>query len=163
MRNILLCLICVLVCFGVYERFYAPRALANPSVTTTRLLLPWVSGADAGYTSLLTVANTGVDPFNARTTSGSCALDLFYNGVDYPGTIPTLAAGAQTTVTFPSVIPTFPLANSGQRGYLFLTCNFPLAHAELLFVNPSGVVTFLPAYVVPPNRTALTGPEQLLR
>jgi hypothetical protein len=162
MKKLLLLLTCILAFFGIYEHFCAQRALAGNTVTT-RLLLPWVSGSDVAYASLLTVANTGVDPFTARATSGTCALDLFYNGVDYTGSLPSLAPGAQTTVQPSTVINSFPLQNSGQRGYLFITCNFPLAHAQLEFINPAGVVTFVPAYVVPPNRTALSGPEQLLR
>jgi hypothetical protein len=46
---------------------------------------------------------------------------------------------------------------------MFLTCNFPYAHAQLLLVNPGGVVNFIPGYIIPPNRSFSTGPEQLLQ
>jgi len=54
------------------------------------------------------------------------------------------------------------LANSGERAQLYISCNFPFAHAQMWLVNPSGVITVYPGYIVPPSRSFTSGPEQLL-
>jgi hypothetical protein len=153
-----------------YQHFW-PKGTYAQSTTTTRILIPWIAGDDAGYSSLLEIENTSMDPYGTTATSGTCTADVFYNGQDYSGTLPNQSGG---TAFAPGVLNVLTsaqiqtatgvsLANSGQRGYMFLTCNFPFAHAQALVVNPGGVVTFIPGYIIPPNRGFSTGPEQLLQ
>lgn len=154
-----------------YQHFWFKQVYAQ-STTTTRILIPWIAGDDSGYATLLEVENTSMDPYGTTATSGTCTADFYYNGTHYgPG---TLTNQAGTTTFAPGVLNVMTeaqiqtatgvsLANSGQRGYMFLTCNFPFAHAQALIVNPGGVVTFIPGYIVPPNRGFGTGPEQLLQ
>jgi hypothetical protein len=149
-----------------------PRKTYAQSTTTTRILIPWIGGDDAGYSSLLEVENTSMDPYGTTAAGGTCAADFYYNGTHYgPGNLPNQAGG---TTFAPGVLNVLTeaqiqtatgvsLANSGQRGYMFLTCNFPFAHAQALIVNPDGIITFIPGYIIPPNRGFGTGPEQLLQ
>jgi hypothetical protein len=105
-------------------------------------------------------------------------VDAYSGGIHYPITgspssLGTIGAGDYKVYTLAQVAAStqgsggpsngMSLANSGQRAYLMLTCTFPYAHAQLLLVNPSGVVTFLPGYIIAPNRSYTTGPEQLLQ
>jgi len=165
-KNAFICLLCALLTFALYQHFWSKRVSAQ-STTTTRILIPYFSGDDAGYSSLLYVVNTSMDPYGTTATSGTCTADVYSNGTHYgPGSLGTISPGGTTNLIAVSTIETatgVPLANSGSRAYMFLTCNFPYAHAELLFVNPSGVVSFVPGYIIPPNRSFSTGPEQLLQ
>jgi len=47
---------------------------------------------------------------------------------------------------------------------MFLTCNFPFAHVQavITYLQP-GPITYIPGYIIPPNRTFSTGSEQLLQ
>jgi hypothetical protein len=80
-------------------------------------------------------------------TSGTCTADAYYSGTHFgPGSLGTIAPGNIATFTIAQIATAtgLNLANSGQRAQLFLTCSFPDAKAMLLFVNPGGVVSFLP-------------------
>lgn len=161
-KSAFICLLGATLTFAVYQHFWARRIQAQ-STATTRILIPWINGDDAGYTFLLTVYNTTTDPYGSTPTSGTCTADAYQNGVDYSGSLGTFPAGSLTTLTETQVQTAIglTLANSGQRAYLFLTCTFPYAHAEGIEVNPGGVVTWIPGYIIPPNRSLNTGPEQL--
>jgi hypothetical protein len=154
----------VLLAFTAYQHFWS-KPVAAQSTTTTRIYLPWVAGDDAGYTSLLMVQNTSLDPYGTTPVSGSCTADVIFNGTAYSGSLGTVAAGADTTYTSTQIVAatSAPLTSSGTRGYMFLTCNMPYVHAQSIIVNPSGGITFVPGYIVPPNRGYSTGPEQLLQ
>jgi hypothetical protein len=170
---VFVCLTGGMLTFVLYQQFWAKRVAAQ-STNTTRIYIPWIGGADAGYTSLLEITNTSMDPYGTTAAGGTCTADFYYNGTHYgPGTLPN-QAGSAGNIFAPGVLNVLDiaqiqtatgvaLANSGQRGYMFLTCNFPYAHAQALMVNPGGVITFIPGYVVPPNRSFSTGPEQLLQ
>lgn len=185
MKRVLIALLAIGIMLIGYQIYNSPRVHAQSS-TTTRILIPWITGSDAGYTSLVTITNAGMDPWGGTGASGTCGVNAYTGGVAYPSTGSASIApigsgqaggsqsqgGAQlflpgTTLTFTeSQIlqgTGLTLANSGQRAYVMLTCNFPYAHAQLALVNPGGVVTFLPGYIIPPNRSYATGPEQLLQ
>lgn len=172
-KNAFICLLCALLTFALYQHFWSKRVSAQ-STTTTRILIPWILGSDAGYTSLLEVTNTSMDPYGTTATSGTCSADFYYNGTHYGSGTLTGATGQTGGTIAPGQLYVFTeaqiatatgvsLANSGQRGYMFLTCTFPYAHAQALLVNPGGVITFIPGYIIPPNRSFSTGPEQLLQ
>jgi hypothetical protein len=143
-----------------------------------------MSGSDAGYTTLLMLENTSLDPYGTTpsvaaaagtnppaypTTAvagNTCTADAYYGGAHYgPGTLPPINPGSVNVLTEAQIgtATGLSLANSGQRAYLFLTCNFKFAHAQAMLVNPGGVVNFIPGYIVSPNRSLSTGPEQLLQ
>lgn len=137
------------------------------SPAQTRIYIPWITGTDAGYTSLLLVENTSVDNYGTTSSGGTCTVDAepFTGGAILSGSLGNIPAGQSIVFTEAQIATAtgLSLANSGQRAYLFLTCNFKFAHAQTLFVNPGGVVTFVPGYIIPPNRSSGTGPEQLLQ
>ena len=127
--------------------------IASPALAAkTRILIPWFTGADAGYTSLLSIENASIEPWSAGAgVSGACTLDAYYNGTHFgPGSLGVIAPGNVSvfTVTQVETATGLSLANSGQRAQLFLTCDFPDAQAMLLFVNLGGVVTFLPGTII---------------
>jgi hypothetical protein len=174
-RSAFICLLGASVTFAAWLRFSTARIEAQ-STTTTRILLPFITGTDAGYETLLQISNTGnytivnfANPTSSTAvtgTSGACTADAYYNGTHYgPGSLGTFAPGTNTMLTEAQVAAAtgVPLANSGNRAQLFLTCNFPYAHAQWFLVNPGGILTITPGLVVPPNRSASGGPEQLLQ
>jgi len=127
--------------------------VASPALAAkTRILIPWFSGSDAGYTSLLSIENTSVDPWGASTgISGACTVDAYYNGTHFgPGSLGVIAPGniVAFTISQISTATGLSLANSGQRAQLFLTCDFPYAQAMLLLLNPDGAVSFLPGTII---------------
>ena len=137
------------------------------SPVQTRIYIPWITGTDAGYSSLLLVENTSVDNYGTTPAGGTCTVDAepFTGGAILSGSLGNIPAGQSIVFTEAQIAAAtgLSLANSGQRAYLFLTCNFKYAHAQTLFVNPGGVVTFVPGYIIAPNRSLSTGPEQLLQ
>jgi hypothetical protein len=170
-KHAFVCLLCISLGFALYQHFWAKRVSAQ-NTTTTRILIPWFTGDDAGYSSLLYIVNTSMDPYGTTATSGTCTVDAYTydsngNGTHYgQGSLGTIKPGGPNVFTQAQVQAAatgLSLANSGSRAYLFLTCNFPYAHAQTLLVNPGGVVTFIPGYIIPPNRSFSTGPEQLLQ
>lgn len=167
MKRILIVLLVMATSLIGYQ-YYRARSIQAQSTTSTRILLQFVTGSDAGYTTLINVTNASMDPWgNTTGVSGACMVDAYYNGTHYPGPNPlsTIAPGSNAVYTVAQIqsVTGLSLANSGQRAYIFLNCNFPYAHAQTLLVNPGGVVTFLPGMIVPPNRSYATGPEQLLQ
>jgi hypothetical protein len=165
-KNVLFCLLGValaVIAIPLVRRVHAQTP------AQTRIYIPWMTGTDAGYTSLLLVENTSVDPYGTSPSTGStCTVDAepFSGGQLLHGTLTTTLTAGTSTVFTESQIGTatgLSLGSSGQRAYLFLTCNFLYAHAQTLFINPGGIVTFAPGYVIPPNRSLGTGPEQLLQ
>jgi hypothetical protein len=97
-----------------------------------------------------------MDPFGSAGVNGTCTADAYENGTHYgPGALGTFDAGTTTTLTEAQIgtATGIALANSGQRAYLFITCNFPFAQAQMDFVNPGGVVTFMQGQVVPSSQT----------
>jgi len=120
------------------------------------MLIPWFSGSDAGYTSLLSIENASMSPYSTTGTSGTCTVNAYYNGsLAGSGSLGTFNAGTVTVLSYGQIASAtgLTLANSGQRAYLYVTCNFPYAQMQLTFVNPGGVVTFLPGQVVPSSQT----------
>ena len=154
-----------LATFVVYQHFWAKRISAQ-TATTTRILLPWFSGADSSYSSLLYVVNTSMDPYGTTPVSGTCSVTAVYNGMSYgPGSLGTFAPGTIVepfTIGQIETLTGVTLTGSGQRANLYVNCNFPDAHAEVLFINPGGVVEFKPGLILPPNRSSSPAPEQLL-
>ncbi len=149
------CLLGTVLVFGLYQHFWTERISAQTATTTT-ILLPWFTGDDAGYTSLLSIQNTSMDPFGNSSVNGTCVADEYTGGTHYgPGSLGTFDAGTTATLTEAQVATAtgLSLANSGQRAYLYVTCNFPYAQAQLVFVNPGGVVTFFPGQIVPSNQS----------
>jgi hypothetical protein len=97
-----------------------------------------------------------MSPYSPTGTSGTCTADAYYNGgLTGSGSLGTFGAGTITTLSEAQVATAtgLTLANSGQRAYLYLTCNFPYAQAQFLFVNPGGVVTIVPGQPVPSSQT----------
>jgi hypothetical protein len=149
------CLLGAVLVFALYQHFWAKRISAQTATTTT-ILIPWFTGDDAGYSSLLSIQNTSMDPFGNSGVNGTCTADAYANSTHYgPGSLGTFNAGTTTTLTEPQIgtATGITLANSGQRAYLFVTCNFPFAQAEMVQVNPGGVVTFIQGQVVPSSQT----------
>ncbi len=172
MKKFLIGTLSVLLTLVGYQQFRVHRAYAQ-STSSTRLLYHFITGSDAAYTTLLTVDNTGTyspnpgssSPTQITGVTGTCTADAYYNGTHYgPGSLGTFPAGTITTLTEAQVgIATgLSLANSGQRAYVFLTCAFPYAHGQSLLVGPGGAVSFYPASVIAPTRSAANFPEQLL-
>lgn len=130
------------------------------------IMIPWFTGTDAGYVSLLYVANTSMNPYGIAPQTATCTVDAYYQGTHYgPAPLPTqtdafpagtLPAGQQETLTEAQIATAtgLSLANSGQRAYLYLTCNVPTVNAQMLFVNPGGVVTFSPGVPASPGPVA---------
>jgi len=161
----------VLFAFGAsllaYQHFWSKAAHAQSGgQQTSQILIPWITGSDAGYTSLLSVVNASMNPYGAAQQNGSCTVDAYYNGTHYgPAPLPTsftnntLPAGQLQVDTEAQIgsATGLSLANSGNRAYLYLTCNFSPVNAQVLFVNPGGVVTPFPGQTVD-----LSGPPQLL-
>lgn len=167
-RNAFICLLGVLLTFAAYQHFWA-KQIAAQSTTTTRILLPMFTGSDAGNWSNLLIENTSMDPYGT-TPSGPnnavCEADFYSGGTHYGPFALDVNLPGQVSVWSSTYIKTellVPLSNSTQVAYIFLTCNFPYAHAQVQFVNSSGVSTYLPGYIIPPNRSFGTGPEQLLQ
>jgi hypothetical protein len=149
------CLLGTLLVFALYQHFWAKRISAQTATTTT-ILLPWITGDDAGYSTLVSIQNTSMDPFGNSGVNGTCTADAYTNSTHYgPGSLGTFNAGTTTTLTVAQIETAtgISLANSGQRAYMFITCNFPFAQAQFVFVNPGGVVTFMPGQVVPSSQT----------
>ncbi|MGD0346483.1 MAG: hypothetical protein ABSA85_06985 [Terracidiphilus sp.] len=170
-RNAFVGLLAVLLTFAVYQHFWAKRISAQ-STTSTRILIPLYVGAASvsSDTVNLLVENTSMDPYGT-TPSGSsnatCEADFYSGGTHYgPYELDSNIPG-QVSVWNNSAISTASLGavtSPGQMSYLFLTCNFPYAHAQVQILNSSGGVgTIIPGYVIPPNRSFATGPEQLLQ
>jgi hypothetical protein len=149
------CLLGAGLVFGMYQHFLAKRIAAQTAPTTT-ILLPWITGDDAGYSTLVGIQNTSMDPFGNSPVNGSCVADAYTGSTHYgPGSLGSFNAGTTTTLTETQIgtATGLTLANSGQRAYLFLTCNFPFAQAEMLQVNPGGVISFIPGQVVPSSQS----------
>ncbi len=127
--------------------------IASPALAAkTIILIPWFSGSDAGYTSLLSIENTSEVPWSSGPgVSGTCTLDAYFNGTHYgPGSLGVIAPGSVVTFTLAQISTAtgLNLANSGQRAQLFLTCDFRDAQAMLLFVGPGGNVNFLQGTII---------------
>jgi len=154
-RTAFACLLGAALALALYQHFWAKRISAQ-SATTTKILIPWITGSDAGYTTLVSIQNTSMDPFGGAGVNGTCTADAYTNGTHYgPGSLGTFDAGTTTTITEATIGTAIglSLANSGDRAYLFLTCTFPFAQAQMDFVGPGGVVTFLQGQVVPSSQT----------
>jgi len=164
-RNAFVCLLCALLTFALYQHFLTKRVSAQ-STTSTRILIPYFSTTSGGYVSFLYVVNTSMDPYLTTATSGSCNADVYSNGTHYgPGSLGTIAPGGTSLISSQTIdgATGSALTNSSVRSYLFLTCNFPYAHAQVLLANPNGTISYFPGYIIPPNRSFSTGPEQLLQ
>jgi hypothetical protein len=149
------CLLGAALALALYQHFWAKRISAE-STATTSILIPWFTGDDAGYSSLLAIENTSMSPYSSAGTSGTCTVDAYDNGsLAGSGSLGTFSAGTITTLTEAQVATAtnLSLANSGQRAYLYLTCSFPYAQAQLLFVNPGGVISYFPGQAVPSSQT----------
>ena len=147
----ILCLSAILA-FAAYQHFW-PKRVAAQSTAQTRILLTWISGSDAGYTSLIEIENTRLDPYGTTATTGTCTADLYSGGTHYvPGILPNqagtpdnnFAPGVVSVITTASLLtavnaPSGTLPNSGVRGYVFLTRNTSYVHAQSLLVNPGGL------------------------
>lgn len=156
-RRLFLILPLLIATLLVYQHFRssAAHAQSGSEAVSSRILIPWFTGDDAGYSTLLYVLNATMNPYGSPQQNGSCMVDAYYNGMHYgPAQLPTnftnnaLPPGQLAVVTEPQIAAAtgVPLANSGQRAYLYLTCNFAPVNAQVLFVNPGGVVTFAPGY-----------------
>jgi hypothetical protein len=154
-RTAFACLLAAAVSFALYQHFLGKSVQAQ-TTTTTNILIPWITGSDAGYTSLLTIENTSLSPYGGTAVSGACTAYAYYNGSYVgSGSLGTFGPGTSTTLTEAQVgtATGLSLANSGQRAYLYLTCEFPYAQAQVDFVNPEGIVTFIPGQIVPSSQT----------
>jgi hypothetical protein len=154
-RTAFACLLGAALALALYQHFWGKRISAQ-TATLTYILIPWITGDDAGYSTLLSIQNTSFDPFGNSPVNGSCAADAYTNSTHYgPGSLGSFNAGTTTTLTEAQIATAtgISLANSGDRAYLFITCNFPFAQAQLDFINPGGVVTFMPGQVVPSSQT----------
>lgn len=136
-----------------------PLHAQYPSSNANYILIPFFTGTDSGYTSLLWVTNTSLNPWGVPAQNATCLVDAYYQGVRYgPARLPTgvanntVPAGTAIMLTEAQIaaVTGLSLANSGQRAYLYLTCNNPSVSAQMLFINPGGVVTFWPGQY-PPN------------
>jgi hypothetical protein len=149
------CLLGAVLVFALYQHFWAKRISAQTATTTT-ILLPWITGDDAGYATLVSIQNASFDPFGNSPVNGACVADAYTGSTHYgPGSLGSFNAGTTTTLTEAQIASAtgITLANSGQRAYMYVTCNFPYAQAQLLFVNPGGVVTFMQGQIVPSSQT----------
>ena len=94
-----------------------------------------------------------MSPFSTTGTNGTCTASACDNG----NLVGSGSLGRFTTTTMTegqvAAATGLSLANSGQRAYLYVTCTFPYAQMQLMFVNPGGVVTFLPGQTVPSSQT----------
>jgi hypothetical protein len=154
-RTGIACLIAIIVSFILYQHFCGRRVQAQ-STTSTSILIPWITGDDADYTSLLTIVNTSMSPYSSAGTNGTCTAYAYYNGAFVgSGSLGTFNAGTSTTLTDAEIgtATGLSLANSGQKAYLYLTCTFPNAQAQIDFVNPGGVVTFIPGQPIPSSQS----------
>jgi len=163
-------MLAVLLTFAVYQHFWAKRISAE-STTQTRILIPLYSGATSPNTEVLFLENTGEDPYGTTAASGTCTIDVYSQGAHGSGTLPPVPAGKIAVIQpgiIEGIVPSISSSLTGtpiSPGYMFLTCNFPYAHAQVEFLDPStnAVVAVIPGYIIPPNRSYATGPEQLLQ
>lgn len=137
------------------------------------IVIPWISGSDAGYTSLVSVTNISGNPYNIAPQTATCNVDAYYQGTHYgPAPLPTesgasfpagtLPAGTEETLTEAQIgtATGLSLANSGQRATLYITCNIASVSAQMLFVNPGGAISFVPGIpaTMAPVAPAMTYP-----
>jgi hypothetical protein len=169
-RNAFLGLFGLLLAVAGSEYLVAPKAFAVSAPAGTTIMLPWITGSDAGYSTLVAIGNTSMDPYGTTPVGGECYATAYTNAesqspnVALFGDLGTFAPGTDTVLTEAQVATAtgLLLANSGERAQLYISCNFPFAHAQMWLVNPSGVITVYPGYIVPPSRSFTSGPEQLL-
>jgi hypothetical protein len=104
-----------------------PRSTAKPLA----LLYPFVIN-QSGYDTGIAIANTSLDPFGTKSTTGSCS--LYFYGSDAPVTnpfvTPTIAPGTVYANLASSMAPGF-------QGYGIANCNFSNA-AGFAFVSDAG-------------------------
>jgi hypothetical protein len=154
-RTVFACLLATVVSFALYQHFCGKPVQAQ-TTTTTNILIPWITGSDAGYTSLLSIENTSLAPYGGAAVSGICTAYAYHDGSFVgSGSLGTFAPGSTTTLTEAAVgtATGLSLTNSGDRAYLYITCDFPYAQAQMDFVNPGGVITFIPGQIVPSSQT----------
>lgn len=144
---------------------------AQPATGGAYIVIPWFTGDDAGYTSLLTVTNTSMNPYGLTPETANCKVDAYYQGTHFgPAPLPaegafpagTLPAGTTETLTEAQIgtATGLSLANSGQRATLYITCDLASVTAQLLLVNPGGVISFAPGIpaLAAPVVPAITSP-----
>jgi hypothetical protein len=154
--------------FAGYQYFWATRTLAQTTTANTAvtIMIPWFTGSDSGYTSLLSIANTSMDPYGTPATTAACYawMEPAAGGAIQGGTIGNFSPGTITVMTQAQVSAAtgVTLADSSVRATLYLTCSGPYVHAQWLLVNPGGPVEFLPGLVLPQTRQTGNLPEQLL-
>jgi hypothetical protein len=92
----------------------------NRDTTVYPLLFPFVTAADSpALDTLITIANTTLDPFGTENVSGPCTLR--FHGSNAPAgsaTVTNVAAGTVYTTTLSSIAPGF-------SGYMTASCAFP--------------------------------------
>ncbi len=168
-KRLLACLLSIAATFAAYQYFCAKHTLAQSTTANTAvtLMIPWFTGSDSGYTSLLSIENTSMAPYGTPAVSGTCYawMEPEAGGAIQGGSLGTFAPGTVTVLTQAEVsaATNVNLANSGTRATVYLTCSMPYVHAQSLFLNPGGIVEFSPAVVLPSTRQVGSIPEQLLQ
>ena len=182
MKNVLLVLLGVALAISLIPLVQRLSAQSTTTPATTRILIPFIPQG-VQTTAFVTVTNAGKDPYGTASTAGSCTVDAYGGGTHYgPVPFPNLNEGGmplfagevytdQLSFIFPGTTAANTLPNGGNY-YFILTCNFPFAHAAGLFINSVNIQgtsinnageVFVPGYIIPPNRSFSTGPEQLLQ
>ena len=78
-RTAFACLLGAVTAVAAYQHFW-PHRISAQNTTTTTMLIPWFSGSDAGYTSLLSIENASMSPYSTTGTNGTCTASAYYNG-----------------------------------------------------------------------------------
>ncbi len=93
---------------------------ADPANTST-LFFTFVWNAPGSFDSLISIANTGLDPFGTVGQTGTCTLHFYGASPPPPVVTPNIAPGTVYANLTSVMAPNF-------QGYVIATCNFSYAH-----------------------------------
>jgi len=147
-RMLLVPIALVLVLAGIAVTEHSVKAQAPDP---TNLLFNFVTN-QAGFDTLLEIANTTQDPYGTTAVSGRCTLNFF--GVNAPAAFTTavIPAGTVRGLKASTIAPNF-------QGYIIATCQFPLAHGWYSLRKPgTSEISGSQAQVLPSPRN---NPESL--
>jgi len=141
------------VCGGVppVATFPDPPPVAPPPLAkgpSTHLLFPFVTN-QAGFDTVLTIANSSADPFGTAAPEGSTCVLYFYGAgsAPVPISVPLIAPGTTTEQLASALAPGF-------QGYVIADCDFPRGHgfAAVTDLGSRNLAAGYPALVIPPGK-----------
>ncbi len=144
------------VTFQKGEIITAPRAASTP----TRLLFPYVTTA-AGFDTEITISNTSLDTSGSTTGAGTCSVAFFGPGAPATGTTISIAAGKQAVFSLLAGGANIAPVAANFSGYMFATCNFPLARGSVKVAAPGNLAFAQDAQIITTPRST-SSPQRFL-